>query len=469
MRGIAAKLWGAMMALVAIILVLLWFFQIIFLERFYVKIRVNDISEEGNIAIRMLEDGNYDKFIDTVDELVYNNNLTAELVDSNYDTLYYVGQMGMSGSMHMMGNKIRRNAYNRVFEGEEVQVQMTHPRFESSFMLIGIPVIIDGSIVSGLFFEIPLAPVKETSNILKNQLFFITIILLIAAMILTMLLTRSLTRPILEISKVAMTIAKGDLSARIDLKREDEIGRLGDTINYMGEELSKVDNLRKDLIANVSHELKTPISLIKGYAETIMDISGDVPEKRERHLDIIIDEADRLNKMVYEILELSQMQAGYIQLNKQVFCINDTLNRVYTKFDLLTNKAGINLVLKKNKDIYTVGDEGKIEQVLYNLINNAINHSEEGGEINLEIIQNTESARIEVVDTGMGIAEKDLPYVWDRFYKADKSGKRTNRGTGLGLAIAKYILDAHGYRYGVASKLGQGSRFWFEFTISQNI
>ncbi|TAH74845.1 MAG: sensor histidine kinase [Anaerolineaceae bacterium] len=469
MKGIAAKLWGAMMALIIVILIMLWLFQITFLEQFYVKIRVDDIKKEALHAVNMIEEDNFDKFMDTMDELAYNNNLTAELVDINYDTLYSTGQMGMGGGMHMMmGNRIQRDAYQKVFEGKEISVPMTHPRFGSGSTLIGIPVIIDESVQGGLFLILPLVPVNETANILKNQLLFITFILLFTAIILATLLTKSFTRPILEINKVAMTMADGDLSARINLKRKDEIGTLGETINHMGEELSKVDNLRKDLIANVSHELKTPISLIKGYAETIKDISGDLPEKREKHLDIIVEESNRLSDMVQEILEFSQLQAGYTRLNQQTFNITDTLKRIYARFEILTQKAGINLIYNESQDIYTYGDEAKIEQVLYNLINNALNHSVEGGNVSLNITSENDRAKIEVVDRGKGIAENDLPYVWDRFYKVDKTGNRKIGGTGLGLAISKYILDAHGYRYGVDSKLGQGSKFWFEFKISQN-
>lgn len=469
MRGIAAKLWSAMMALVIIILVLLWFFQITFLDKYYVKLRVDDIKKEAYLAVEILETGNFDDFIDSIDELAYDNNLTAELIDTNYKTIYSTGQMGMMGQMHMMGNRIRRDAYNKVLEGNEVSIPMTHPRFGSGSTLVGIPVNVNGFIESGLFLNLPMAPVNDTTNILKNQLFIITFILFITAIILTALLTRSFVGPILEINKVAMTMADGDLSARINMKRKDEIGRLGETINYMGEELSKVDSLRKDLIANVSHELKTPISLIRGYAETIKDISGDIPEKRDKHLDIIIDESNRLSNMVHEILEFSQLQAGYKQLELQVFNISETLNRVSAKFEVLANKAGIVLNTNDNKDIYTIGDEPKIEQVLYNLLYNALNHTSKGGQIFLELRLKSDRARVIVRDKGKGIAENDLPYVWDRFYKADKSGNMNNSGTGLGLAISKYILDAHGYSYGVDSKIGHGSEFWFEFSLSQNI
>lgn len=466
MKSIALKLWIAMMALVVVVLVLLWFFQIAFLEQFYTQIRINDIKSSGIKIVELLDKGNVTEFYEKLDEFAYNNNLSAELVDLQHNTLYFSGETGMASHMPMMRNHIRNEAYKDVFAGKIASIPTTHPRFGSSFMLIGIPVSIGGSIQGGLFINLPLVPVKDTANILKTQLIYITVALLVAAIALSFILTRSFTRPILEINKVASTMATGNLSARIKIKRKDEIGRLGDTINHMGEELSKIEQLRKDLIANVSHELRTPLSLIKGYAETIKDVSGDSPEKRQKHLDIIIDEANRLNGMVHEILEFSQMQAGYVQLNIHNFKLNDTLERVYDKFEMLCDKTGIDIKFKADGEVFIDGDEAKVEQVLYNLLNNALKYSVKGGSISLTLIKSPKVVRIEVADTGEGIPENDLPYVWDRFYKADKSGIRKKAGTGLGLAITKCILEAHGCRYGVESEVGHGAKFWFEFKIS---
>lgn len=463
MKSIALKLWLGIMMLVAVVLILLWLFQIVFLEQFYTQMRINDIKATGVKIVEFFEKGNQTEFENRLDEFAYNNNLTAEFVNLQHDTLYFSGEKGMGGQMPMMRNYIRNEAYNKVFAGQTVSISMTHPRFGSNFMLIGIPVKTDGDIQGGLFINLPLAPVEDTANILKTQLLYITSILLIASVILSFLLSRSFTRPILDINRVAMTMAAGNLSARIQIKRKDEIGRLGETINHMGEELSKIEQLRKDLIANVSHELRTPLSLIKGYAETIKDVSGNFPEKREKHIDIIIDEANRLSGMVQEILEFSQMQAGYIKLNIQRFKINDTLERIYKKFEILGTKDGIDLELRVNGEAFIDADEAKIEQVLYNLLNNALNHSVDGGRIVIALIESQKAVKVEVVDTGAGIPKSDIPYIWDRFYKADKSGARKKSGTGLGLAIAKCILEAHDCKYGVESKEGQGTKFWFEF------
>jgi signal transduction histidine kinase len=260
-----------------------------------------------------------------------------------------------------------------------------------------------------------------------------------------------------------MDIASGNLNARIATQKKDELGKLAETINHMGSELSKIDQLRKDLIANVSHELRTPLSLIKGYAETIRDISGSNEIKREEQIGIIIEEADRLSGIVEDILNLSQMQAGYFPVMNGRFNLYDTLEKVKKRYELLSEKNDIQFTVGSiSTDLFIWGDEVKIEQVLYNLINNAFNHTKAGGHISVDVQDMGEQIRLSIKDTGEGISKGELPYIWERFYKKDGSGGRKAAGTGLGLAIVKNILDIHGARYGVESEPGKGSDFWFE-------
>ncbi|MBP8819180.1 MAG: HAMP domain-containing protein, partial [Syntrophomonadaceae bacterium] len=193
----------------------------------------------------------------------------------------------------------------------------THPRFGNEFMLIGLPVYINQELTGGLLLSFPLAPVEDTAAILQRQLFYISLILLAAASLLSFLLARTFTRPIVDIEKAAAQMAEGDFSARIDVKQQDEIGQLAKTINYLGQQLSQIDQMRKDLIANVSHELRTPLSLIRGYAETLRDVTGNDEDKRQKQLGVIIEEAERLSRMVDDILNLSRLQSGHFELNNR--------------------------------------------------------------------------------------------------------------------------------------------------------
>lgn len=462
MKSIAMKLWLAMMALVSVVLILLWLMQIVFLDSYYTKVRIEDITKSGFSVLEELANGDGTIFQNKLDELAYNNNLTADLLDSQFNTLYSTGMAMGNGRMPMMKNSLRVEALEQVIKGQNVSLPIAHPRFGSDFMLIGLPVKISGEIRGALLLTLPLAPVEDTVNILKRQLIYITIVLLVSAVILSFLLARNFTKPILDITKVSMAMAAGNLSARIKTDRQDEIGKLAETINRMGQELAKIDQLRKDLIANVSHELRTPLSIIKGYAETIRDVSGDNKEKREKQVGIIIEESDRLSSIVDDILNLSQIEAGYSSLAIARFQINDTLKRVIKKYELISESTGVAIQLDSKIQAVVEADEQRIEQVLYNLINNAFNHSPKGGLIIVSASESNNTVIIKVVDTGMGIPEAELVHIWDRFYKGDKSGQRKKAGTGLGLAIVKGILTAHRFPFGVESQEGLGTTFYFE-------
>lgn len=462
MKSIALKLWLGMMALVLVVLVLLIFFQIVFLDKFYTEMRVSDIKSESHEIAKGLEKGDQSGFENSLEEFAYNNNLTAELLDMNYNTIYITQTTGGSGQMPMGRSSLVMDACSKVLSGQEVSLSMTHPRFGSKFMLIGLPVKVSGNKAEALLISLPMASVSETVNILKVQLIYIAVILLVSSLILSFLLSRTFTKPILDITKVSQDMASGNLSARIKLKRKDEIGRLGETINSMGEGLSKIDQLRKDLIANISHELRTPLSLIKGYAETIRDISGDNKEKRDRQINIIIEESDRLSKIVDDVLNLSQLQSGYIDLSINKFPVDEMLERVVKRYEILSSRTGVNIFLENLDKTVVQADEKRIEQVMYNLVNNAFNHTKIGDTITVKAASIDDKVMIEVSDTGEGIPEDELGQIWERFYKIDKSGRRSESGSGLGLAIVKSILSAHNFDYGVRSQVGIGTTFWLQ-------
>ena len=367
----------------------------------------------------------------------------------------------------MMNNAAIGQVFKESVAGNEANIPLTHPQFGNKFMMIGLPIKISGEITGVMIINVPLAAVEETTAILKLQLIYITLILLVTSLIISYLISKSFTKPILEIKNASEMMASGDFNVRINTKKQDEIGRLAGTINHLGQQLSKIDQLRKDLIANVSHELRTPLSLIRGYAETIRDVSGNSPEKREKHLEIIIEETGRLNVIVEDILNLSQLQSGYIELHKTRFVIKEIVNTVLKRYEVLSQNSDIKIVSQITNDVFIEADEARIAQVLYNLINNAVNHTLAGGIISVKTIELHKTVRFEVSDTGRGISEEDIPHIWDRYYKADKTSSKKTIGTGLGLAIVKGVLEAHQATFGVDSILGKGTTFWFELEIEK--
>jgi len=463
MRSIRIKLWAGMMTLVIIVLILLWLFQIVFLENFYTRMKVNDIKEKTIAVTELLNADKTEDFRDQMDILAYENSMSIELLDMNGNIIYETNSSGTVGKMHGMMNSLRSQIYEKAMTGQESATTMTHPRFGNEFMLIGLPVYINQELTGGLLLSFPLAPVEDTAAILQRQLFYISLILLAAASLLSFLLARTFTRPIVDIEKAAAQMAEGDFSARIDVKQQDEIGQLAKTINYLGQQLSQIDQMRKDLIANVSHELRTPLSLIRGYAETLRDVTGNDEDKRQKQLGVIIEEAERLSRMVDDILNLSRLQSGHFELNKSIFSVRNLAGNVAKRYDLLSKQREVSIIMEMSDEQLVEADAARIEQVLYNLINNAFNNTNAGGTITIRDMDNGDSVRIEVMDSGSGIPEEEINRIWDRYYKADKNIGKT-MGSGLGLAIVKAILEAHGAAYGVESKKGVGTTFWFELT-----
>ncbi|MFC0299402.1 ATP-binding protein [Virgibacillus soli] len=227
----------------------------------------------------------------------------------------------------------------------------------------------------------------------------------------------------------------------------------------------RLDKLRKDFIANVSHELRTPISMLQGYSEAIVDDIAESKEEKNELAQIIYEESLRLNRLVNELLDLARMEAGHIQLDKVSVELKPYMDRIVRKFRGVANdhKIVLNVTYEIEND-WAFFDPDRIEQVLTNLIDNAIRHTDKGGLVSISVLYNDNILKMIVVDSGHGIPEEDIPFVFERFYKADKSRTRKNKkiGTGLGLAIAKNIVEAHHGTISVKSKLGQGTTFTFK-------
>ncbi len=459
MKSIRSKLWAGMMSLVLIVLVLLWLFQVVFLDRFYLQMKIGEIENRAATIMGLLDD-NQAEFADQMELLAYDNNLSIQLLDQSGEILYQTSS-AMNGQMMMMMRNVRSQVYEATLAGTKSTATFTHPRLGSNYLMIGIPDGGQGQVERVLMLSVPLAPVDETVSILQRQLIYISIILLGAALLISFLLARTFTRPVLDINQAAKQMATGDFSARAAITQEDEIGQLARTINHLGEQLAQIEKLRKDLIANVSHELRTPLSLIQGYAETLRDVTGESPEKRDRQLGIIIEETQRLSQIVNDILNLSQLQSGQMHLQQDCFNIRNLTGRAAQRYELLSQQTGVALQLEAEYDLKAYGDEARIEQVLYNLVSNAYNYVNPDGRIIIAAFPLDDQVRLEVTNTGPGIDEQDLPHIWDRFYKSSHRMAGAT-GSGLGLAIVKAVLEAHGAAFGVESQPGLKTTFWLQ-------
>lgn len=311
-----------------------------------------------------------------------------------------------------------------------------------------------------LVLNTPLEPVESYIDFILNQYVYIGVIVIVISLVVAFFLAKSISKPIVDMKDEANKLAQGDYDVKFETKSFSEINDLASTLDDATNKLSKIDELRKDLIANVSHDIKTPLTMIKAYAEMIKDISGDDPEKRNEHLDVILQETEYLNKLVSDMSELSKLQSGVIVLNKYNFDLKECTDNVILLLNQIIKEKNIDLKLNLVESVI-YADEIKISQVIYNYISNALKYSEDGSEISISIIDSEDEVKFEVKDNGQGISEEALPYIWDRYYKVDKNFNRSVNSTGLGLAISKAILEAHKAKYGVESTLNEGSSFWF--------
>ena len=258
--------------------------------------------------------------------------------------------------------------------------------------------------------------------------------------------------------------ARGDFEVDFsDGAYGDEIVELAGTLNFARDEISKADKMQKELIANVSHDFKTPLTMIKAYASMIREISGDNPEKRNKHAQVIEDEADRLTSLVSDVLDLSKIRSGLDTLKITKFDVSSYLYDVLDRFAYLVENKGYTFLLDVDDGLFIQADEIKIGQVLYNLIGNAVNYTGEDKRVYISLKREKSAVKFSVRDTGKGIKKEELSTIWDRYYRSGETHKRPVKGTGLGLSIVKSILEKHNFNFGVESEVGGGSTFYVYF------
>ncbi|MBO4391377.1 MAG: HAMP domain-containing protein [Lachnospiraceae bacterium] len=329
---------------------------------------------------------------------------------------------------------------------------------------------------------IPMDSIYDSASIANRFLAYIGLISMFLGVIVMILTTNRMTRPIRELTNLSERIADLDFTAKYEGKSHDEIGVLGNNMNILSDKLEgtikelksanleltrdiqkkeEIDDMRKDFISNVSHELKTPIALISGYAEGLRDGITDDPESMSFYCDVIIDEAAKMNRMVQKLMTLNQLEFGKTQTNIERFCLTELARNVVGSAELLAKNKNLQMYFDMPEDLYVFGDSFQIEEVLTNYVSNAINHC--SGEnlisVRAEILGN--KVRVNVRNTGENIPEDSLDKVWEKFYKVDKARTREYGGSGIGLSIVKAIMEAHGQAFGVKNT-DDGVCFWFE-------
>ena len=443
--------------------------MIAFIKPYYQNDRIKTIgSISDTLEELLLKEKTTQKDIDNSGRLVMGNNVCTIIYNENGNDIYSsdsLGQLCMLDKEINIDNETiiidkQPKKLIEILKGQSpLSVNIESEIIDKDMILYGKQ--IKTSLANYyLVINTPIEPVESYVNFILSQYSYVAVFVIIIALVLAFFLSKRISKPIVEMKKEAHKLAEGNYDAKFEVNSFSEINELASTLDDATDKLSKINDLRKDLLANVSHDIKTPLTMIKAYAEMIKDISGDDPEKRNEHLDVIIKETDYLDKLVTDMSELSKLQSGNIVINKSNFDLKQATLDVVELLAQLIEEKHINLELNL-LDLVIYADEIKMSQVIYNFLSNAIKHSKDDGTIKINMVDSDDEIMYEVIDNGEGIKPEVLPYIWDRYYKVDKNFNRTVNSTGLGLAIAKAILDSHKAKYGVESTLGEGSRFYF--------
>ncbi|MDO5110439.1 MAG: HAMP domain-containing sensor histidine kinase, partial [Erysipelotrichaceae bacterium] len=331
---------------------------------------------------------------------------------------------------------------------------------ENAKEIILTRIVEDDDSVSAVMVYSAISPVDATVKTLTYQLWIIALFVAVAVVILTMALNRQIVRPLAVINEKAKSLPDGTYEEDASTNRYSEASELNQTLAKAAEDISKADRAKRDLIANVSHDLRTPLTMITGYGEMMIDLPE---EKTDENIQVIIDESKRLNTLVNDLLDLSKLQEHKIVLNQETFDLAVLLQSQIKKYEVYQFRDGYEIETHIDRDAWITADQVRVAQVFNNFMTNAINYCGETRKIIVTEKVSENSVRVEVRDFGEGIDEKDLDKIWDRYYKVDKTHVRAVSGSGIGLAIVREILDLHGAEYGVSSKKGEGSTFWFAF------
>ena len=469
-----------------LLLVLLWLFQIVFLDEFYRMQKTEMLRSFSGSIVHNIDNENLQTLADRIAE---QDNVCVMVTDeamrvivtaeswkgclihhmNHFDLWRYANSIAEKdgGSAKEDGavseviaaefplDAFRNQIYDaRKFRGK---VPPSDDGGAKSLMTVQRARTSSGQVVY-VFLNTLITPVTGTVQTIRNELYFISVILVLMSFILSLVLSRRITQPLIETTEAAAALGHGEYQPVVHVGYR-EIDRLNQQLMQASRDLHRVEEMQNELIANISHDLRTPLTLIEGYAEAMRDLPD---ENTPENMQVIIDETRRLTTLVNSVLELHTARNELTAISKTSFSLTQTIRGIMLRYTKLTEQDGYHIVFEPMEEAIVCADEVKVQQVIYNLINNALTYSGDDRTVTVKQIVRDTSVRIEVCDTGEGIDEVDLPYIWDRYYRGGKPHRRAKIGSGLGLSIVKNILDSQELVYGVESQKGKGSTFWFE-------
>lgn len=493
--GVKSKLLISFIAFSVFIIILLWLLEVVFLDPIYRAIKISSIRNTADTMRNMSDE--------QLIELSYKASSSVGLCFSIYDeNLNVLAEEHTSGQciVHNLSSKTLAIFYKVTseFEGQKFESHLSaqeitdilkrheYPldsfQFPHGFFFDREPMLsassdaydcilfsqifknADGEVRYALVSSI-LLPIESTVQTIRFILNLLIGILIIISILMSVILSKTISAPISKLNKASKGLLDGHFDGK-DIKGYREVEELAETLQRSALEIQQVDRLRKELIANVSHDLRTPLTLISAYSEVMRDIPG---ENTAENLQVVIDEAHRLSELVTDLMDLSKLEAGMETLNRERIELISFVRQILTRYEKLTGFQGFTIILETIlENVYVFADVVKLNQILYNLINNAINYCGEDKTVIVKITVSDGFAVLQVIDRGKGIPKDKLDSIWDRYYRAEENHKSAPVGTGLGLSIVKKLLLLHGARFGVQSDVGEGSVFWFALKIDDH-
>lgn len=417
----------------------------------------------AEMTVELLSGGDYAGLVARIYRLNlenYSQNIGAHIIV--FDQAGSVIEQSSSVGDTLTGRTLPQALVAPVLQGERILLRTEFASiFGSTVVVAGSPIMTDSKMLGGVFCVLPTPYLDELRLEMLEMIMLAMVLTLVVAFALSYVFARTISTPLKQMRDMAKNIAKGNFSERITASGDDEIGDLANSFNEMTQALEHLEQTRSSFISNVSHELRTPMTIIIGFLEGIAD--GTVPtEKRGEYLSIVIQEVRRLSRLVNDLLSLSRMESGAKKVNKTVFDINEEVRRGIIRFENnITEKEIQVTVTVEQERCLVLADKDDIVRVITNLIDNAVKFTPEGGSLSIQVDNRGKKAYVSVKNSGEGIRQEELQYIWDRFYKTDKSRSSDKKGVGLGLYIVKSLIRAGGEDIWANSVEGEYTMFTF--------
>lgn len=496
-HSLRMKLTLTLTILMVLTIFLLWFLNKTFLVEYYLHSKIatlgTTLSEINNVYKNKEKDNNEDQVLSSDDILKI-----ERLQENKNVSIYIITEQVGRVFPESKGNKIDdlrliTTLQNYIFSGSNPQDKSQ--KEIRSYKNYNIYTVFDSRMKSNyidlfgfldngymVYMRTNYESMQESVKIANKFLAYVGIIAVIMGTSIMFYISKKFTSPILQLVGIAKKMSDLDFEVKYEVKSQDEIGELGRSINTLSGKLEKniselksannellsdiqdkiqIDEIRKDFLSNVSHELKTPIALIQGYAEGLKDNITEDAESREFYCEVIVDEAKKMNQMVKKLLSLNQIEFGKNQINIERFDVAALIQSVLSSSDILFQQKDVLLHFEQDVPVYVWADEFMVEEVVTNYISNALNHVDGAKIIEVKLIQQEDVVRVAVFNTGANIPEEDIDKVWIKFYKVDKARTREYGGSGIGLSIVKAIMTSLNRECGVMNR-ETGVEFWFE-------